>query len=280
MNSLTEDLKKLTISTINIKYKVKEIRSLAIKKGINPKQTKLKIIKELKKAKQSPIKQEQKPPTKRIKELKKKQEETKEKRKKEKRKLLQESKPLKGEIWKHVKQFESNRITATLEVSNYGRVKRTNHKGKVKLNYGNKSKEEMRVLLKINGKYTSLGVHSLVIELFGPPKPKNVNIQIEHLDGNNMNNKLNNLIWSTFSNVGITANQPKQHKVFDKKTGIITIIKNKLFTSFRYRFTINRKRRTKTFRTMKLAEAAKKEYIKKIVDIESGVLPISSLSFL
>ena len=49
MNSLTEDLKKLKISTINKKYKVKQIKALAIKKGIKPKQKKLEIIKALKK---------------------------------------------------------------------------------------------------------------------------------------------------------------------------------------------------------------------------------------
>ena len=131
----------------------------------------------------------------------------------------------------------------------------------------------------LNGKPKNLGVHALVMELFGPPKPKG-NV-IEHLDGNNINNKLNNLIWSTFSNVGITANNPKNRKAHDnKKTGRITIRKNKLFNSFRYRFTLHKKDRLKTFRTMKQAEEAQREYIKKIFDIESGVLPISSLSFL
>lgn len=53
-----------------------------------------------------------------------------------------------------------------------------------------------RVQLWSKGKYKSFLVHVLVMELFGPERPS-VTHQVDHLDGDGLNNSLSNFEWVT-----------------------------------------------------------------------------------
>lgn len=53
----------------------------------------------------------------------------------------------------------------------------------------------LRVGLRYNGKYMTCRVHSLVLETFVGPRPEGY--VARHLDGNKLNNSLENLVWGT-----------------------------------------------------------------------------------
>ena len=127
---------------------------------------------------------------------------------------------MKKEIWKDVKNYEG-----LYEVSNLGRVK--------SLNYNRTRKEKIlksgyvcgycKVVLWKNGKRKYILVHRLVAEHFIP------NIEdkpcIDHIDGNPMNNRVENLRWCTYkenSNNPITlqrmseAQKGEKHPMYGK----------------------------------------------------------------
>lgn len=52
------------------------------------------------------------------------------------------------------------------------------------------------VSLRLAGKHTSRGVHQLVMQAFGPPKPSPKHI-IRHRDGDSLNTHISNLRWGT-----------------------------------------------------------------------------------
>lgn len=53
-----------------------------------------------------------------------------------------------------------------------------------------------RVQLWHKGKHKAFQVHVLVIQAFGPPKPGD-NYEVDHIDGDRLNNDLSNLEWVT-----------------------------------------------------------------------------------
>lgn len=95
-----------------------------------------------------------------------------------------------NEIWKDIKEYEG-----LYQVSNLGNVKRK------KDNYvfkKNKNSSGYRVVtLTKNKMEKSVSVHRLVANAF-IPNPKNKS-QINHIDGNKMNNIIDNLEWCTAS---------------------------------------------------------------------------------
>lgn len=106
------------------------------------------------------------------------------------------------EIWKDIKGFEG-----IYQVSNYGRVKSlprfvNNHSENKKIGFHSKEKilrpSKKRyavVVLSKKGKLYSFCVHRLVAEVF-IPNPDNLS-QVDHLDGDKLNNNVNNLEWVT-----------------------------------------------------------------------------------
>lgn len=96
------------------------------------------------------------------------------------------------EIWKPVKGFEN------YEVSNLGQVKSLNYnrtKGTKILKPGMDTNGYLQVHLSKNGKHYAKSIHRLVAEAFIPNidnKP-----EVNHIDGNKQNNKVENLEWVT-----------------------------------------------------------------------------------
>lgn len=98
------------------------------------------------------------------------------------------------EIWKDIAGYEG-----LYQINNYGDVK--------SLNYGNTKKEKILkphnndgyydVTLYKHGKHKQYKIHRLVAQNF-IPNPKN-KPQVNHKDGNKINNNVNNLEWVTNS---------------------------------------------------------------------------------
>lgn len=95
------------------------------------------------------------------------------------------------EIWKDVKGYEG-----LYQVSNFGRVRSLNYKhtkNVKELAYRINHKGYIDVHLSKNGKSKHLVVHRLVAKTF-IPNPNNLP-QINHIDGNKQNNRIDNLEW-------------------------------------------------------------------------------------
>lgn len=119
----------------------------------------------------------------------------------------------KKEIWKDVKDYEG-----LYQVSNYGNVKR------IKDNYifkQNKNSRGYRIItFTKNKKEKSVSVHRIVAETF-ISNPNNLS-QINHIDGDKMNNKVDNLEWCTQSEnmkhaykTGLEIKKGKKVKQYD-----------------------------------------------------------------
>lgn len=111
--------------------------------------------------------------------------------------------------WKEVKGYEGRYI-----ISNYGEVislpRYKNNKSKLQyvepkeiLQYVNKNNGYIYVMLCKNGKQKNIRLHRLVAEAF-IPNSENL-LQINHIDGNKQNNKVNNLEWCNQSQNEIHA---------------------------------------------------------------------------
>lgn len=101
------------------------------------------------------------------------------------------------EIWKTIE------LTETIEVSNFGNVRTASNK---KPRYMNKWKgtntEYWNTQFAKDKKVYTLKVHRLVAQAF-IPNPEN-KPQVNHIDGNGLNNRVDNLEW-------VTAGENKKH---------------------------------------------------------------------
>lgn len=102
-----------------------------------------------------------------------------------------------NEIWKDIEEFKGN-----YQVSNTGRVRRikdysnqyaTWNNGYKILTARKHSNGYLRVMLSINGKHYDRYIHRLVAQTF-IDNPNNY-AEINHIDGNKKNNRIENLEW-------------------------------------------------------------------------------------
>jgi hypothetical protein len=112
------------------------------------------------------------------------------------------------EIWKDIKGYEG-----IYQISNEGRVKRLAGSPKCKkdriLKNSTASNGYLFVSLCNKGQHKLYRVHRLVLETFSPIENME-NLQVNHLDEDRTNNKLNNLQWCTCQeniNYGNRANR-------------------------------------------------------------------------
>ena len=127
--------------------------------------------------------------------------------------------PIKEELWKDIKGYEG-----LYQVSNLGRVKSLNKnkvgrystylkKGKIlSCNYNHN--RYGKITLYKNGKHKEKRVHRLVAEAF-IPNPDN-KPQVNHIDNNSKNNKVENLEWVT-----VKENVQHAYKIGATKTSKI-----------------------------------------------------------
>ena len=97
------------------------------------------------------------------------------------------------EVWKDIKGYEG-----LYQVSNMGKIKslKFSHGNKEKILKGNKEKfGYLVVTLYKNKGRKNFKIHRLVAETF-IPNPKNLP-QVNHIDGNKQNNRIDNLEWCT-----------------------------------------------------------------------------------
>lgn len=107
------------------------------------------------------------------------------------------------EIWKDIAGYEG-----LYQVSNTGEIKslKFNHSNKEKIIKGNKeSLGYLVVTLYKDGNRKNFKIHRLVAETF-ISNPKNLP-QVNHIDGNKQNNRIDNLEWCTASENTIHAHK-------------------------------------------------------------------------
>lgn len=93
-----------------------------------------------------------------------------------------------AETWKRWKK-------SPYEVSNMGRVRRDGDIRKPR----DDDRGHFRVNLTWNGIREEPKLHHMVMELFGPPKPKGDNVVVMHKNNNGKDNRISNLKWGTIA---------------------------------------------------------------------------------
>lgn len=107
------------------------------------------------------------------------------------------TKDLEGEVWKSPNNYSEYYI------SNYGRIKSKTRKKSLKTRV-HEGYYDCRII-DDSGKKRSPRIHRLVAETFMPNNPSEQN-QVNHIDGNKLNNHLDNLEW-------VTSRQNQMHAI-------------------------------------------------------------------
>lgn len=110
------------------------------------------------------------------------------------------------EFWKPILQFEGYEVSSSGKVRSLDRkIKRTNHKGTVHLKtyFGKLLKSKVNrngyeeINLWIENKQYTLSVHRVVLETFKPLF--GYGLEVNHKNGNRLDNRLENLEWMSKS---------------------------------------------------------------------------------
>ncbi len=142
---------------------------------------------------------------------------------------------IENEIWKVTKKYPK------IQISNKGRIKLSNNK----ITYGTLSHNYM--------KYNNTGIHELVLNAFGNPKPDWAS-SVNHIDKNTKNNHIENLEWSTpkmqanhSHSIKIESYDIRSNKIIDtflsiteasnKYSSIVRLIVNLLYSKGSISFT-------------------------------------------
>ena len=149
-------------------------------------------------------------------------------------------------MWKDINQFKKTTRTNKLEISNFGNIKRTTSKGWTKISTGYNTTRGYKTTMVCKKK---VYIHRLVLEHFNGECPES--FECDHKDRNRSNNNINNLHW-----VSKSENQ-KNKNPFKNKTGCITKTKS---GTYEFRYNVNNKRYSKTFKTEFEAKIAQSFY--------------------
>ena len=120
------------------------------------------------------------------------------------------------EIYKKIKNYSN------YSISNFGNVTNNNTNKLLKIRFDN-GYNRVRLYNENGGK--NFSVHRLVGEYFIPNE--NNKPQINHKDGNKLNNHFSNLEWNTHS-----ENQLHRYEILQKGTKKINLIKDNIIYSF------------------------------------------------
>lgn len=117
------------------------------------------------------------------------------------------------EIWKDILEIKGlEGFEGLYQVSNLGRVK--NRKDKILKPDTDRYGYKIITLCK-NGKHKKVKLHRLVLKVFNQIED-DINYQVNHIDGDKTNNKLENLEWCT-------GFQNQTHRRFELENDSITI---------------------------------------------------------
>lgn len=94
-----------------------------------------------------------------------------------------------NEIWKDIEGFEG-----IYQISSLGRVKAIRFKPKIRVPHISKD-GYVKITLCVNYKYTYYNVHRLVASAFVPTTNASGGVEVDHIDGNKLNNSFDNLRW-------------------------------------------------------------------------------------
>lgn len=126
------------------------------------------------------------------------------------------------EIWKPIKKYPG------YEVSNYGRIKSYKKTSEGRILSGKCSKGYITIDFRVNGETKQELVHRIVLSTFNPVDGWE-ELTVNHVDGNRLNNHIENLEWMTLSENTRHARKVLQSGNSTKKVHIIKINGEELF---------------------------------------------------
>ena len=134
----------------------------------------------------------------------------------------------------------------SIEISNFGNIRKTFKRGLVRINQGNNDKDGYKIL---SIKKKKLRVHRVVLEHFIGECP--TGFECDHIDRNRSNNHINNLRWVSKSD---------NHYNKQKKGSIMKVVRKK-DDRWRFRYILGGRNTSKTFKTERNAKLAQAIYI-------------------